>query len=74
MCLFTNERHPDVNPSDLSERWQIGLGAAAKTLKATTQRMLRSAIMPIARRHRVDCMFERPRIKGTIFTDTMAGR
>ena len=72
---FTSkERHSDVNPSDISERWQIGLGAATKTLKATTQMTLQSAIMPISRRYRADRMFEQPHIKGMIFTDTMAGR
>ena len=30
--------------------------------------------MPISRRYRVDCMFNHPRIKGTIFTDTMTRR
>ena len=38
---FTSkERHFDVNPSDLSKIWKIGLGNATKTLKATTQTML----------------------------------
>ena len=47
---FTSkERLLDVNPYDLSEIWQIGLGAVTKTLKVTTQRMLRLSIMPISR-------------------------
>ena len=42
------ERHSDVNPYDLSERWNIGLGAATKMFKETTQRILKSAIMHIS--------------------------
>ena len=62
---FTSkERHSDVNPFNPIKIWQIGLGAATKTPKATTHRMLRSAIMPILRRYMVDRMFERPSIKG----------
>ena len=36
--------------------------------------ILISAMMPISRRYRSDCMFERPCIKGTKFIDTVAGR
>ena len=68
------ERHSDINPFEIRKRWQIGLGAATKTLKAKTQRMLRLTIMSVLRRYRSDRMFERPHIKGEIFIDTMAGR
>ena len=68
------EHHSTITPSDLSERWYIGLGQATQTLKVTTQRLMRSAILPLARRYRVDRMFIRPRIRGTIYTDTMNGR
>ena len=71
--LTSKERHFDVNPSKLSKRWQIGLGAATKTVKAATQRMLKLAIFPISIQYKVDCMFEQPHIKGTILTDTMVG-
>ena len=72
---FTSkEIHSDFNPSDLSKRWQMGLGTSTKTLKATTQTILRSSIMPISRRYRTNYMFERTLIKGTIFTDTMEER
>ena len=68
------ERHSSVTPSDLSERWYIGLGQATQMLKVTTQRLMRSAILPLARRYRTYRMFIRPRICGTIYTDTMNGR
>ena len=43
-------------------------------LKATTQRLMRSAILPLARQYRADRMFIRLCIHGTIYTDTMNGR
>ena len=70
----SKERHTLVTPQDLSERWYIGLGQAASTLKKTTQRMVRSAIMPLARRYKADRMYEQPRLSGEWFTDTMDGR
>ena len=39
----SKERHSTVTPSDLSERWYIGLGQATQTLKVTTQRLMHSA-------------------------------
>ena len=69
----SNERHSTVTPSDLSERWYIGLGQATQTLKVTTQWLMCSAILPLARQYRADRMFTRPRIHGTIYTDTMNG-
>ena len=66
-------RHSSVSPQDLSERWFIGL-KAKDTIKNTTQRILRSALLPLARRYRADRMYERPRIQSTIYTDTMDGQ
>ena len=42
------ERKQNVSATDNSERWFIGLQQAAKTIKATSQRLLRSAILPLA--------------------------
>ena len=67
-------RHSSVSPQDLSERWFIGIKKAKDTIKNTTQRTLRSALLPLARRYRADRMYERPRIRGTIYTDTMDGQ
>lgn len=50
-------RHSSTTPEELSERWQIGLAQAKETLKRTSQRLLRSAVMPLARRYRADRMF-----------------
>ena len=70
----SKERHSTVTPSDFSERSYIGLGQATQTLKVTTQRLMCSAILLLARRYRADRMFIRPCIRGTIYTDTMNGR
>jgi len=70
----SKERHTSVTPEDLSERWSIGLGQAKETLKRTTQRIVRSAVMPIARRYRADRIFEKRRLRGQWFTDTLDGR
>ena len=43
-------RHLDVTPQSLSEKWCISIPTAALTLKKTTQRFLRSAILPLGRR------------------------
>ena len=66
----SKERHTTVSPEALSERWSIGLGQAKETLKRTSQRIVRSATMPLARRYKADRIFERPRLCGEWFTDT----
>ena len=68
------ERKQNVSAADISKRWFIGLQQAAKTIKATTQRLLWSAILPLARRYRADRMYERPRFRVVIYTDTLNGR
>ena len=47
--FVSTERHTDVSAEDLSERWDIGLGQTIKTLKRTTQKFVRLAVMPLAR-------------------------
>ena len=70
----SSERHTDVSPQALSERWGIGIGAATKTLSKTTQKFLRSAVLPLSRRYRTDMMFQRKTLLGEWSTDTMDGR
>ena len=67
-------RHTDVTASDLSERWCISITQATATLKNTTQKFLRSAILPLARRYRADRMYHRKTLKGEWSTDTMDAR
>ena len=70
----SSERHTDVSPQDLSERWNISIQQATATLKKTTQRFIRSAVLPLARRYRADRMFKRKTLDGKWATDTMDGR
>ena len=70
----SSERHSDVTPQNLSERWGISIAQATKTLKKTTQRFLRSAILPLSRRYRADRIFSRKTLRGEWSTDTMDGR
>ena len=63
-----------MTPEDLSERWLISLRQAKETLKHTTQRIVRSATMPLARRYRADHMYEKQQLRGEWFPDTLDGR
>lgn len=69
--FLSSERHSNTTPEVLSERWGLSVAQAALTLKATTRKLVRSALMPLARRYRVDRMFEPNRLQGTFATDTM---
>ena len=69
---FSTESHrADVTPEALSEKWMIGLEQARLTLKSTTQRYLRSALLPLSRRYKADRIFHHPRLQGEWFTDTV---
>ena len=70
----TGNRHTDVSPTDLAERWCISIPQAMQTLKKTTQNFVRSAILPLTRRYRADRMFYRKTLAGEWSTDTMDGR
>ena len=70
----SKSRHTDVSPEDLSQRWHISVAQAAKTIKCTTQKFLRSAILPLSRRYRSDRMFDHKTLAGRWSTDTMDGR
>jgi hypothetical protein len=60
-----------TTPEELSERWGLSIAQAALTLKSATRRLVRSALMPLARKYRVDRMFEPNRLSGAFATDTM---
>ena len=70
----SKSRHSSVSPQDFSERWFIGLKKAKDTIKNTTQRILCLALLPLARRYRADRMYERPQIRGVVYTDTIDGQ
>ena len=72
--FLSTERHANTTPEDLSEIWNISVEQAKMTLEATTQNHIRSAIMPLSRRYRMDRMFEPKRIIGEMASDTMDPR
>lgn len=69
----SEERRSDVSPESLADRWMISVETAKKTLKHTTQRFLRSALLPLSRRYKADRIFSLPRLQGEWFTDTVVG-
>ena len=44
----SKKQHSTVTPSDLSKRWYIDSGQVTQMLKVTTQRLMCSAILPLA--------------------------
>ena len=52
--FLSKNRHSSTTSEDLSERWVLSISQAELTLKETTQKLTRSAIMPLARRYRDD--------------------
>ena len=72
--FISSQRHTDVSPEELSDRWGIGINTARKTLQNTTHTVLRSTTLPLSRRYKADCMFHRKTLSGTWETDTIDGR
>jgi hypothetical protein len=73
--FVSKQRHSAVTPEQLSERWNIGLNQAKQTIKVTTQRGVRSAILPLSRRYRTDRMYNQKKLRGMRFyTDTLIGK
>ena len=70
----SSNRHTDVSAEDLSERWCISLKPAKETLKKTTHRFIRSALLPLSRRYRADRMFNKKTLIGAWSCDTLDGR
>ena len=71
--FISGERKSDVTAESLAEKWLIGLDTAKQTLEHTTQRLIRSAILPLSRRYKADRIFQLPRLQGTWFSDTVDG-
>ena len=72
--FISKKRHSSVTAEDLSDRWCISVKQAQLTLDATTRRLIRSAIMPLSRRYRVDRLFGIRRLDYEISTDTIDGK
>ena len=53
----SSQRHSTVDASSLSDQWGISVAQAVLTIKATTQKYVRSDLLPLARRYIVDRIF-----------------
>ena len=69
--VVQTKRHSSVTPQELSEVFGIGHIQAQRTLHATTQRGMRSAILPLSRRYRADRILQEKRLAGKFATDTL---
>jgi hypothetical protein len=56
------------------EKFGISIPRAQRMLRLTTLRGVRSAILPIIRRYRSDCMFSVKQLSGKLATDTAHGK
>ena len=72
--FLSKNRYSITTAEDLSEIWGLSITQAALTLKEMTQKLTRSAIIPLEQRYRAGQMFEVCRIHGTMSTDTMDAR
>ena len=52
--FVSDERHMKVTAEMIAEKFSISIPRAQRTLRVTTQRGVRSAILPISRRYRAD--------------------
>ena len=68
------QRHSLVNASSLSDRWGISVAQPALTLKGTTQKYARSALLALARRYRLDHMFGQKMFNARVYTYTLDAR
>ena len=72
--FLSKNRYFSTKAEYLSEKWGLSIYQAALTIKATTQNLTRSAIMPLTQRYRAYRIFDVRRIHGTKSTDTKDAR
>ena len=72
IAAITFERHHKLNPEYLSQKWNIRLNTAKKTIKVTAQLGVRSALDPLTRRHRTYLIQQHiQRLNTNFYTDTL---
>ena len=69
--MVSSERHTKLKAAEIGDLWAIGPQRVEATMKATTQRGTRSALMPISRSFRADRMFQVKRLNGKFATDIL---
>lgn len=71
-AVSKDRRHHDIDAESLADKWECSIETARKTLDATTQLNVRSAIAPLTRRYRTDLLSQRlRRLDCRFYTDTM---
>eukprot|EP00978_Attheya_sp_CCMP212_P022615 scaffold67703_cov46-Attheya_sp.AAC.1 len=68
--FISTERHTKITADSLAERFCLGPERAKQTIRVTTQRGTRSAILPITQRYQADRRFEVKRLNTKFATDT----
>ena len=68
--FVSNERHSQINADMLAEKFGISPSTAKRTMNATLQRGVRSAIMALSRRYKADRIYSLTRLNGEFATDT----
>ena len=67
----STDRHGLSSIEVLADRFGIGLERARKTLRVTTQRGTRSALLPLSRRYKADRHYDVKQLRGKFATDTI---
>ncbi|GAX25842.1 hypothetical protein FisN_6Hu120 [Fistulifera solaris] len=71
-AINVNQRHSRATPAEISRRFHCGLETASKTINATTQFGVRTAVGPLVRRYYPDLLqMKYRRLRSTFFNDTM---
>ena len=69
--FVSTERHNRLSAESIADLWCIGIKRARNTINTTTQRGIRSAILPLSRRYRSDRRYNMKRLNGRFATDTL---
>ena len=69
----SRERHAERSAVTLANRFGIGITRAQDTMRVTTQRGTRSALLPLSRRYRADRQFGVKRLAISMATDALYG-
>ena len=68
---ISTDKHSKVTEMTLEEQFGIGLDRARATLRSTTQKGIRSAIMPLSRCYKTDRIYFTKRLMGKFATYTL---
>ena len=69
--FVSTDRHKKATIDQIADKWCIGPIKARNTIRVTTQRGTRSAILPISRRYRADRYLNEKRLNSKFATDTI---